>query len=88
MLRLGAEKENVNVVNDQFGTPTYASDLAKAILTIINKNIEFGKRSELFHFSNSGITNWSEFASAIFNFSDLKCKVNPIPTSSYPTAAM
>ena len=87
MLRLGAEKDSINVVNDQFGTPTYASDLAKAILMIINKNLDFGKQTNLLHFSNSGLTNWYEFAKAIMKFSHLDCKVNPIPTSSYPTAA-
>jgi dTDP-4-dehydrorhamnose reductase len=87
MLRLGAEKESINVVNDQFGSPSYASDLANAILMIIDKNITFGKHSNLLHFSNSGLTNWYEFATAIMKFSHLNCKIKPIPTSSYPTAA-
>ena len=90
MLKLGYEKNEINVVSDQVGSPTYASDLAKAILHIIF-NDNFNKKSfptEIFHFTNIGETNWSDFAKEIFKLSNLKCKVNPISTDQYPTPAI
>ncbi len=86
MLRLMKEKDSVNVVNDQFGCPTYAADLAEAIMQIISS----GKSKEnpgIYHFTNAGITNWYEFASAIKELTHSHCNVNPIPTSQYPTPA-
>lgn len=86
MLRLGREKGEVNVVNDQFGCPTYAKDLAETILNILPKGIGISP-PEIFHFCNQGITSWFEFAQAIFEISGIPCKVNPIATKDYPVAA-
>ncbi len=85
MLRLGKERTELGVVNDQIGCPTYAYDLAWVIFEFIKKlpNIEYG----IYHFSNSGITSWHGFATAIMQQYGLNCKVNPIPTSAYPTPA-
>ena len=85
MLRLGAEKTDINVVNDQIGTPTYAADLAKAIVTILpqlNKD-----NSGIYHFTDEGVCSWYDFATEIMAMSGLKCNVHPIPTSAYPTRA-
>ena len=80
------EKESINVVSDQFGCPTYAADLAIAIMHIIAS----GKSKEnfgIYHYTNAGITNWYEFAVAIKKITGSNCIVNPIPTSRYPTPA-
>lgn len=84
MLKLGAEREELNVIADQIGTPTYAIDLANMILTIISS----GKKAYgIYHYSNEGVTSWYDFAKAIFQLSDMTIKLNPIPTSAYPTKA-
>ena len=84
MLRLGAERDSLGVVADQIGTPTYAVDLAKVIITIINKaNPEFG----IFHYSNEGVASWYDFAEAIFDISKAKVELSPIRTEAYPTPA-
>jgi dTDP-4-dehydrorhamnose reductase len=84
MLKLGADRDELNIIADQVGTPTYAIDLANAIFNII-QNPE--KKYGIYHFSNEGVTSWFDFAKAIFDFSETKVKVNPIPTSAYPTKA-
>lgn len=84
MLRLMQEKPAISVVNDQTGTPTYAADLAQAIITIIN-TAEW--HPGIYHFSNEGIISWFDFALAIKELSHSHCTVNPIPTSSFPTPA-
>ncbi len=84
MLRLFQEKEEINVVNDQFGSPTYARDLAKAIMQIITSGQWY---HGIFNFSNNGIISWFDFANAIKRISGSNCKINPIPTSSYSTPA-
>ncbi len=86
VLRLGKEKPQLNMVSDQTGTPTYARDLAKAILDII-PNLKLNKDVEIYHFSDEGITNWYEFAKEIIELSGLKCEILPIETKDYPTAA-
>ena len=86
MLRLMKEKESINVVSDQLGCPTYAADLAAAIMHIITLN-QSNKNTGIYHYSNAGITNWYEFALTIKKLTDSNCIVNPIPTSQYPTAA-
>jgi dTDP-4-dehydrorhamnose reductase len=87
MLRLFKEKEEINVVADQFGSPTYAADLAKVIMLFIEQ-MEAGEIfSGIVNYCNSGITTWYEFAEAIKHFVSSDCKINPIPTSSYKTAA-
>ena len=85
MLRLGAEKTDINVVNDQIGTPTYAADLAKAIVTILPQLDS--KNSGIYHFTDEGVCSWYDFATEIMNMANLKCNVHPIPTSAYPTRA-
>ena len=91
MLRLGKEKEILNIVADQIGTPTYAFDLAKAILSIIQKvengEVEKTKLTGIFHYSNEGQTNWADFAKAIFEIKNIDCEVHKIETSDYPTPA-
>lgn len=84
MLKLFQEKKEINVVNDQKGTPTNANDLAKAIIKII-KNPD--KKYGVFHFTNSGETNWFEFANAIKDLTKSEIKINPVPSSAYPTLA-
>ena len=86
MLRLMKEKESINVVSDQFGCPTYAADLAAAIMQIITSN-QSNKNPGIYHYSNAGITNWYEFAVAIKKITGSSCLVNPITTAEYPTAA-
>jgi len=84
MMRLMKEKESLNVVSDQSGSPTYAFDLAEAILQIISS----GKwKGGIYHYSNTGIITWYDFAVAIRDLIHSGCKVNPIPTSDYPTPA-
>jgi dTDP-4-dehydrorhamnose reductase len=87
MLRLFKEKDEINVVADQYGSPTYAADLAQVIMLCVQR-MEAGENfSGIVNFSNSGITTWYEFAVAIKNLVNSNCKINPIPTSSYKTAA-
>lgn len=86
MLRLMKEKESINVVEDQFGCPTYAADLAAAIMQIITSN-QSKANPGIYHYGNAGITNWYELAVAIKELSNSNCIVNPISTSKYPTAA-
>ena len=85
MLRLGKEKDELGVIFDQIGTPTYARDLAKTILDII-PNIQ-NKAPEIYHFSNEGVCSWYDFAKTIFELSHVQCKVRPIETKEYPTPA-
>jgi len=80
MLRLGKEKESVNVVNDQIGSPTYTYDLA-ALLCDMLESEKYG----VYHATNEGFCAWSDFAAAIMKESGLPCRVNPIPSSEYPS---
>lgn len=84
MIRLMKERKELNVVNDQIGAPTYAYDLAKAIMSIIKSS---KWEPGIYHFSNSGKISWYDFAIAIKELTGSECKVNPIPTSQYPTPA-
>jgi dTDP-4-dehydrorhamnose reductase len=84
MSRLMQERDTLNVVNDQIGSPTYAADLAQAIMTIImHPNWEAG----IFHFSNEGEISWHEFALAIQEIGGFDCDISGIPSSAYPTPA-
>jgi dTDP-4-dehydrorhamnose reductase len=84
MIRLMKEKPSINVVNDQWGSPTHAADLAKCIMDILAS----GKFIPgIYHYCNDGIINWFQFAEAIKELSGSSCEVNPIPTSAYPTPA-
>ncbi|MEP6682686.1 MAG: dTDP-4-dehydrorhamnose reductase [Parafilimonas sp.] len=85
MLRLMNERKEINVVSDQLGSPTYAKDLAEAIVSTVN-----GQQSTvngIYHFSNEGIISWYDFAVAIKEVKQLYCVVHPIPTKAYPTPA-
>tara|TARA_R110002050_G_scaffold57423_3_gene128970 strand:+ start:109649 stop:110548 length:900 start_codon:yes stop_codon:yes gene_type:complete len=89
MLRLGVERDRLNVIFDQIGTPTYAKDLAKAIMSIIQSpafNQENFKTS-IVHFSNEGVASWYDFAQTIFELASIQCQVTPIETKDYPTPA-
>ena len=85
MRRLGAERKSLNVVFDQVGTPTYAGDLAKAIVEILPQ-MKKGMK-EIYHFSNEGVCSWYDFALAVMAQSDLDCEVLPIESKDYPTPA-
>jgi len=89
MLRLGKERDELNVVSDQIGSPTYATDLANAILKIIeNKNYRTKRpTTEIYHYSNKGKVSWYEFSKEIFELADIHCAVKPITTKQYPTPA-
>lgn len=85
MLRLGKERDTLGVIFDQVGTPTYARDLAQAIIDILPQinNVQ----PEIYHYSNEGAASWYDFAQAIFELSGVVCLVNPITTDQYPTPA-
>ncbi len=85
MRRLGAEKEQLNVVFDQVGTPTYARDLAQTIIDILPQ-LRPGMK-EICHFSNEGVCSWYDFAVEIMKESNLPCRVFPIESKDYPTPA-
>ncbi len=90
ILRLAREQEELNIVNDQIGSPTYATDLAKVILDI-TQNIEFNntnQKTQIYHYSNKGECSWYDFAKEIVRLSNIKCTVNPIKTEQYPTPAL
>lgn len=84
MISLLSSKEQINVVADQFGSPTYAVDLAKAVLEIITSN---NKIQGVYHYCNSGIISWFDFATAIKQGINSNCIVNPITTAGFPTPA-
>jgi dTDP-4-dehydrorhamnose reductase len=84
MLRLGSEREELKIVSDQVGTPTYAMDLAECILHIISSGkTDYGT----YHYSNEGVASWYDFAKAIFDISGTKVRALPIRTAEYPTPA-
>ncbi|MEP4533809.1 MAG: dTDP-4-dehydrorhamnose reductase [Cyclobacteriaceae bacterium] len=84
MIRLSETKDELNIIADQIGTPTYARDLANAIVEIIKTgSTAYG----LYHYSNEGVASWYDFTKAIFEYEEIQTKVNPIPTSQYPTPA-
>lgn len=90
MIRLMKEKNEIGVVSDQYGSPTYAADLALAVMTIITilstqslQSVPYG----IYHYANQGIISWHQFALAIQQNMQLQCKVNAITTAQFPTAA-
>jgi dTDP-4-dehydrorhamnose reductase len=89
MLRLGSEKENLGVIFDQVGTPTYARDLAKTCLEILTgvNSVKISKDGNLYHYSNEGVASWYDFAISIMELGEENCKVKPIQTKDYPTLA-
>jgi dTDP-4-dehydrorhamnose reductase len=85
MLRLGKERDALGVIFDQVGTPTYAKDLAQAILDILPKIKS--ETVEIYNYSNEGVLSWYDFAKEIMKMAKIACKVNPIETKAYPTPA-
>ncbi len=84
MIRLGQERPQLGVIFDQIGTPTYARDLAVAIMAAVNKGVIPG----VYHFSNEGVISWYDFTKAIHRIAGITtCKVLPLHTSEYPSAA-
>ena len=84
MLRLGREKEQLGVIFDQIGTPTYARDLATAIFAILTQGVVPG----IYHFSNEGAISWYDFTKAIHRIAGIStCRVRPLHTEEYPTPA-
>ena len=84
MLRLMSERDSLNVVNDQVGSPTYAADLAQVILTILDSNKWV---SGIYHYSNAGEISWFDFAQDIKEIANKNCEIKGIPASDYPTPA-
>ena len=89
MLRLGRERDELSVVNDQMGSPTYATDLADAILEIIKhkKFRDVAQTTQIYNYSNEGEISWYEFAKEIFKIEKIGCEVNPVSSQQYPTPA-
>jgi len=87
MLRLMKERTELKVVNDQIGSPTYAADLASAILQIVTRLAAGKTHYGIYHFSNEGQISWYDFAVAIRDLASLPCIVRPIPTKDFPTPA-
>lgn len=89
MIRLGKERDNLNVVFDQVGTPTYAKDLAKAILDMIAYDLTNNiiQKPEVYHFSNEGVCSWYDFALEIMKVKNISCTIHPIESKEFPTAA-
>jgi len=88
MLKLGKERDELSVVRDQIGSPTYATDLADVMLKII-KNKEFresDQTTQIYQYSNLGKISWYEFAKEIFKIEKIECKVNPVTSQQYPAA--
>lgn len=86
MLKLGEEKNELSVISDQVGTPTNAKDLANTILIIISQFNDKWKPG-IYHYANEGICSWFDFAKQIHEIAGIKCNINPIETSDYPTPA-
>lgn len=85
MLRLSSERKSISVVNDQFGTPTYARDLALLLIKLIrDENRDYG----LYHYSNDGVTSWYEFANTIFQYAKINIDLQPITSKEYPLPAV
>lgn len=91
ILKLAKEKKELNIVSDQLGTPVYAGDAAVSIMDVINnwdsKSKVESDDNNIFHYSNSGVSSWYDFAEAILEYADIDCKINPIETKDYPVAA-
>ena len=83
MIRLGKERDALGVVFDQVGSPTYARDLARTIMHIVDKGIVPG----VYHFTNEGVCSWYDFTRAIHRLEGIDCQVSPIHTEDYPVPA-
>jgi len=89
MLKLGANNEKIKVISDQIGTPTYASDLAQAIVGIIKSKYLQNKeqQTQIFHYSNEGVCSWYDFSKAIFDIEKIACKAVPIESKEWKMPA-
>ncbi len=90
MLRLGKERTELGVIYDQIGSPTYASDLALALLTILDHISDPSKKNpkqQIYHFANSGSASWFDLSTNIIQLAKLDCQIKPIPTTAYPLPA-
>jgi dTDP-4-dehydrorhamnose reductase len=89
MIRLGKERSDLGIIVDQIGTPTYAGDLAKAIVEIIRKSdeLELEENYGLYHYSNEGVASWYDFAKAIFEIKSMDVPLKALSTEQYPTPA-
>ena len=87
MLRLGKERDELRVIFDQIGTPTYAGDLAAALLSIVNQAEKGNFVPGIYHFSNEGVCSWYDFTVKILGLANLQARVYPIETDEYPTKA-
>ena len=89
MLRLGKQQESINVVSDQVGTPTYARNLAKICLDILQiSGLEkISDKGKIYHYSNKGVASWYDFAVLIMDLAELSCKVCPVETKDFQTLA-
>ncbi len=88
MLELGQDREQLSVIFDQVGSPTYAKDLAQAIMTIVQSNqLNDSSETEIYNYSNEGVCSWYDFARTIFEIKGITCAVSAIETKDYPTAA-
>ena len=79
MVKLGKEKEEVNVVSDQHGSPTYTVDLARIINQVIEKQLPYG----IYHSTNEGFTTWYDFTKKIYELANINCKVNPVTSEEF-----
>ncbi|WP_243347549.1 dTDP-4-dehydrorhamnose reductase [Parabacteroides sp. FAFU027] len=87
MMRLGKERDTLGVIFDQVGTPTYAADLAEALMKMVVFAEEKGFVPGVFHYSNEGVCSWYDFARKIHKLVGIQCKVSPLETADYPTKA-
>jgi dTDP-4-dehydrorhamnose reductase len=87
VLRMMNEKDEISVVNDQLGSPTYAKDLASVVLKICEQILDGNQHRGIYHFCNQGIISWFQFAQSIQRIKNLSCKILPISTNQFPTKA-
>lgn len=89
MLKLGGQRDALTVIFDQVGTPTYATDLAQAIMQVVQGKHKSNKGGlvPVYHYSNEGVCSWYDFATAIFSMANISCALSPIETKDYPTPA-
>ena len=89
MIKLGKERDALNVVADQTGSPTNAADLAKAIVKILDHSESYSHfKAGIYHYTDEGVTSWYDFTVAIHKYAGItSCKVSPITTEQYPTRA-
>ena len=89
MLDLSREKKELNIVSDQYSTPTYCSDLAKVVIDIIeDDSFQKNNKTQIFHYSNNGISSWYGFTKKIFELAEIDCKINPIKATEFYRAAV